>query len=358
MKVLLVGPYPPPHGGVSVHVAALRRELTGSGVPCRVVNLDPRANEDAACINIRGGLDLARVVFQHARSGFTVHLHTNGHNLKSWLLVLLCGVAGRSSPCKVVTLHSGMLPAYLKHSSPAARALARLAGCLFSWVVCVNQEIRDALTTLGIPPARLALLPAFVAPRVRSGPLPVDLEAWIAGYSPLLSTTLFLRPEYGLDVLVEGIARLRRDYPLLGVVVMGSGDREEADVLLGRRGLRSAVYLAGDVSHEDCVKLIARSDVFVRATRADGDSISVREAASLGVPTVASDLGQRPEGVHLFPSGDVERFVDALRAALHQKQRLVRLDPLDTVRRLIHLYSREEGKARPQGVIAYARLPH
>jgi hypothetical protein len=38
MKILLVGPYPPPHGGVSVHVWGIHRRLTEAGVPCRVLD--------------------------------------------------------------------------------------------------------------------------------------------------------------------------------------------------------------------------------------------------------------------------------------------------------------------------------
>src|SRR4051812_34151052 len=124
MKVLLIGPHPPPHGGVSVHVAALRSELRETGIPCAVLDLVPRPDAPPPrpperrgrhdLLQIRGGLDLVRTVFRYARAGWTIHLHTNGHNLKSWLSVLACGLAGRWAPRSIVTLHSGLLPTYLR----------------------------------------------------------------------------------------------------------------------------------------------------------------------------------------------------------------------------------------------------
>ena len=52
--------------------------------------------------------------------GWTLHLHTNGHNLKSWLLALGCGLAGQARGGCILTLHSGMVPGYLRDCSSLA----------------------------------------------------------------------------------------------------------------------------------------------------------------------------------------------------------------------------------------------
>ncbi|MGH8246464.1 MAG: glycosyl transferase family 1, partial [Gammaproteobacteria bacterium] len=103
MKLLLVGPYPPPHGGVSVHVAQARAELRRAGVPCRILNIDPLAPVSPCYIVIRNSLDLVLELWRYARDGWTPHLHTNGHNFKSWVLALLCGLAGRFAPARLLT---------------------------------------------------------------------------------------------------------------------------------------------------------------------------------------------------------------------------------------------------------------
>lgn len=312
-RVLLVGPYPPPHGGISVHVAALARRLRHAGATCRVLNLDPRAEPGPECLTLRGGRDLVRIAGQHARDGFAVHLHTNGHGLKSWLIVLACGAAARGGRA-FVTLHSGLLAAYVHGGNLLRRALVRRACAPYSRIVCVNPEIRDALAAVGVPEARLLVRPAFLAPAPSTLPLPADLEAWLLHHSPVLSSTVFFRPEYGLEVLLDALVRLRAEHARIGCVVMGGGDREAAAALVRSRGLEGAVRLLGDIDHALCLEVMARSDVFVRASLADGDSISVREALALGVRTVASDVGRRPPGIVRFPAGDA----DALAAAVER----------------------------------------
>ena len=307
MKILLIGPWPPPHGGISVHVSGVHRQLIAQGVPCAV--LDTGRIPD----RLRFAMNLA----SYAARGWTLHLHTNGHNRNSWLLALLCGIAGRWNGESVLTLHSGMMPDYVL-TGPAWRGkLAGLVCRLYSRVVCVGPALRDASVSVGAPIGRTEIAPAYLAvvspdaesPDAESPDSALDprLFAWIERHRPLLSTTLFFRPEYGFDLLVEGIARLRGRYPALGCLVMGSGEQSvEASQRVRDAGLENDVLLLGDVDHDTCLALMRRSHVFVRATLEDGDSISVREALALGVPVVASRVGSRPPGAILFHPGDVE----------------------------------------------------
>ena len=120
MKVLLVGPLPPPSGGISVHVMQTQRRLTAAGVTCCV--LDPSRTPSK--------VTLLRRLMQYASQGWAIHLHTNGHNRKSWLMAFICGsIATAFRVPAHLTLHSGMVPDYLTVRA-RCRALAKLA-CRF-----------------------------------------------------------------------------------------------------------------------------------------------------------------------------------------------------------------------------------
>ena len=325
MKVLLVGPFPPPHGGISVHVAGVHRELLAAGVDSRVLNM-------AAT---RPGLRFCAQMLRHASEGRTLHFHTNGHAMKSWILALSCGLAGRLGNGSVLTLHSGMVPAYLR-ASRAGRRLASVAGSLYKVIVCVNPEIRESLAALGIDSRKLELLPAFLNTSSSAPAIDPQLSAWMSQRRPLFSTALFFRPEYGFDLLVEALARFRAQHPDFGCVVMGSGeDRAIAENRVHDAGLDSNVRLIGDVDHDTCLALISASDTFVRATLEDGDSISVREALALGVPVVASRVGARPAEAILFERGNVGDLV----AKLSSPQARIRsLPQQDCAPRLLEIY--------------------
>jgi glycosyltransferase involved in cell wall biosynthesis len=314
MKILLVGPYPPPHGGISVHVYELRKRLHMAGIDCRVVNVDPHALESAEYLRIRGGLNLVRILVRYARRGWALHVHINGHNTKSWLIALAAGAAGRFGPGNVLTLHSGLAPQYLAPHRRASRFLAGVTCGLYKRLIAVSPEVLDAVLSLGVGADRVQVVPAFMATR------PVEREipqlSHLKNRRPLLATTLFFRPEYGFELLVDAMDQLRPKYPDIAWLVIGSGEEHDrAEKLVAQRGLQESMLLLGNVPHEMCLQLISRADIFVRPTLVDGDATSVREALAMGKRVVASDVGHRPAGVVLFRKGDAADLAEKLEAA-------------------------------------------
>jgi glycosyltransferase involved in cell wall biosynthesis len=312
MRILLIGPRPPPHGGISVHVFGLHRQLKAAGMKCDVL--------DTSQIDSR--LRFAMKLARYAATGWTLHLHTNGHNRNSWLLALLCGVMGQGSAGCILTLHSGMMPGYVRTGSVWHRKLAAFVCRLYSRIICVGPELRDAVISLGTPLERTEIAPACLPPVSSDAVLDPQLEAWITRHRPLLSTALFFRPEYGFELLVDAIAQLRQRYPDVGCLVMGSGEQSaQAAERVRKARLEQHMLLLGDVDHSTCLALMSLSNVFVRPTFEDGDSMSVREALTLGIPVVASRVGSRPANTILFDPGDVEDLLSKLEFAIGHRRR-------------------------------------
>lgn len=311
MKLLLVGPAPPPHGGISVHLETARRLLRTAGIACDVI--DPSKLGPAT----RGGrwlraARLARTLRSRAHGGWTVHVHINGHNATSWQLAVFCGGAAAAAPARLLTLHSGMVPRYLASASSLSRAVARRALASFDRVICVNPAVRDAAHALGADPERLEVTPAYLPEEPATVRLPDAWRRWLATSHPVVMATLCFRPEYGLDLLLAALERLRAEMPRLGGLLVG-GERGAAPP---RALTADWLLLAGDVPHAVCLALMRRADLFVRPTLADGDALSVREALALRLPVVATDTGSRPRGVHLVRPGDEDGLVTAIRRAL------------------------------------------
>lgn len=326
MKILLVGPSPPPHGGISVHVSGIHRQLTAAGIECEIL--------DTGVIPSR--LAFSMKVASYALRGWTLHLHTNGHNRNSWLLALLCGIAGQLSRGCFLTLHSGMMPSYVR--TAWRKKLARFVCRQYSRIICVGPELRDALLSLGTPGERTQIAPACFTTGNPNVSLDQQLLTWIERHQPLISTTLFFRPEYGFNLLVDAVVQLRHRHPSLGCLVMGSGEQfVQATQRVRDAGLEKDVLLLGDVNHDTCLDLMSRSQIFLRPTFQDGDSISVREALALGVPVVASRVGSRPPGTILFHPGDLQDLLSKVELAwaMEPGDRVVADNSLD---HLLELY--------------------
>jgi glycosyltransferase involved in cell wall biosynthesis len=326
-RVVLVGPRPPPSGGVATHIGDLAEALAAHGV--RVQAIDPR----------RRGPDgsdgrprlIAQLLLARAR-GDLVHVHINGHSARSWLLAAL-GATARPS---LLTVHSGLAPAFLRERPRLVRAIARC----YSHVVAVNTEIAGTLALLGVAPSRIVVCPAFstVAGQLRLAP--PGLRALRRKHSLLVACALAPGREYGADVLLDGIVRLRALRADAACVVYGPGTRDPAlarDVRA--RGLDGAVHLFGEVSRARALAIVTACDVFVRPTRADGDALSVREALELGRPVVASDVGHRPPEATLFPVGDAARMVETIFHAVGKSSGQP-VPSEDCVTALLSLYAR------------------
>jgi glycosyltransferase involved in cell wall biosynthesis len=315
MRVLLIGDYPPPHGGVAIHVQQLHRFLRERGVEAKVLDIGKGGRPAPDVIPVRApamfGLRLAGFL----SAGWTVHVHTSGDNPKSWVLAALASVPGPRAP-RFITLHSGLLPGFLA-GSPARRAMARAALAGYSRVVAVSEAVKEALVGCGVPGEKILVQPAFCASQVRPGQVTPAVELARARRSPLLAMAHHPSPVYGRMQMFRALRMLASELPGVGLAVFGPGTRTPEFARDAREAhVAHLIEDLGELNHEEALALLSQSDVFIRPTTHDGDSVSVREALTLGVPCVASDVCARPEGTYLFKGGHPPDLAQRIRQAL------------------------------------------
>jgi len=313
MRVLQVGPFPPPYGGVERNLIALRTFLRSRGIPCGVVNITRhRKAEVDEVYQPAGPIDLARRLATLRYD--VIHLHFGGQLTARLLgLYLLCTVLpGRRT---VLTFHSGGYP-----STPAGRALGprSLAGFVFRRIdrlIAVNAEIAAFFARLGVARERIRVIAphAFVAGEAPSEVLPPALEAFAARHAPLLVSVGGLEPEYDVPAQIGLLERVIERHPRAGLMVIGSGSLQGAlAAAVASSAARAQILLCGDVPHASTMRAIQRADVLLRTTLYDGDAISIREALHLGTPVVATDNGMRPAGLAVVPVSAPGPLLDAV----------------------------------------------
>jgi glycosyltransferase involved in cell wall biosynthesis len=289
-RVLLIGPLPPPSGGVATHCTELRCALQAQ--PLSVSLLDPR--------RARGGRQRLIAALTAARlGGALVHLHTNGHNRGSWALAALVGLT-QAAP-RLLTLHSGLAPDFVRAHKKQTRLLCNR----FTKVIAVNAAIADALLAVGVAPERLLVCPAFTPAALAFRLAPPGLAQLRRAHRLLLACALAPGPEYGALIMLDAFRLVRARAPEVGLVLLGPGTQHPSlAAAVHARGLGGAVHHLGELPRAQALAVLAAADIFVRPSLADGDALSVREALALGCRVVASDVGARPLGVLTFAAGD------------------------------------------------------
>jgi len=311
MRVVLLGPYPPPHGGVQTNLVAIRRYLRDSGFSCAVINLTRfRRAEGDDVFYPRSAWALIRRLLRVRYD--ILHLHIGG-NLSSRLLALcfFCSLIPWSRT--VLTFHSGGYPSSPEGRSARARSLRGWVLRRIDRVIAVNSAIVELFLRFGFPPQRVRLIPPYQPQATSAEPLPELLAGFFGSHRPVLVTVGLLEPEYDLPLQIGVFEKARKCLPDAGLVIIGSGSREQQ---LRDRILESScpehILLCGDVPHASTLQAIAAADIFLRTTRYDGDSVAVREALQAGTRVIATDNGMRPEGVDLVPIGDGDALYRAI----------------------------------------------
>jgi glycosyltransferase involved in cell wall biosynthesis len=358
-RIVITGSYPPPHAGNSVHIQKLTERLVADGYPVTVV--DPYnvqtlryAGREAGCApgpeTTHGLRSLGLVLARDAR-GAIVHFHMSAGKRFYRVAPLLLALTRKASK-RVVTIHSGSFLKEFRLLGPVMRRLARWVLGRFEDVICVNEQQYQALRPQ--LPGRLHVIPAFLPPRVDPDlPAPESVRQLQAKVDVTLVTSGTGEPLYDYDTLLRGLELAQRQTPRrLGLVVATYKAWDSAYWEPMERRLRASsvpVVITRSLSPDEFVALLARAQIYVRCTLADGDAIAIREAAAVGAQVLATDAAPRPAGTALFPMGDAERLAEWVVQAA-QDRSVGRLPPessADTYHALLEVYGLSGAVSQP-----------
>jgi glycosyltransferase involved in cell wall biosynthesis len=182
-------------------------------------------------------------------------------------------------------------------------------------IVCISQFARGQLMRIGNPAhwqklqvCRLGVAPSQFPFALRDG-----------GPVPRLLCVGRLTPAKGQVLLVQACARLRDAGVRFDLTIVGSGpDRERVERAVAEAGLQDRITLTGALNQNEVRDRLARADVFVLPSLAEGIPVVLMEAMASGVPCVTTPVNGIPELVEhgrtglLARPGDVESLAAEL----------------------------------------------
>lgn len=341
MHVLQLGPYPPPVGGVSRNMLAIRDELVREGHKYSIVATTKggQQNKEPNVFHPASAWELIRQV--RALDFDVLHLHVGGELTKRVLgLAFVCSILGRKR--NVLTVHSGEFPQTKEALSARPFSIRGAIFRRFSRIIAVSEPIADVFHRYGVEGDSVSV----IAPYSLEMPDPIvevpdDLREFCAAHSPLLLSVGGLEKEYDPLVQIEAVGKIRENLPNAGLLIVGDGSmRSEVETAVSASGHAADILIAGNVEHAVTLHLINNADILLRTTLFDGDAISIREGLFLGTPVIATDNGMRPAGVHLIPMNDAESLAAAVdeitKIGPGETKEIARVE--DNIARVVRLY--------------------
>jgi len=122
-----------------------------------------------------------------------------------------------------------------------------------------------------------------------------------------------LSREKGVDVLIKAFSKVANQMPGSELHIVGDGpDRAFVESLIAENNLQSRVKLYGHQPHDEAIRIVSTGQVFALLSRGEGQGIVLLEAASAGLPCVATNVGGIPEAMidgqtgYLVPNEDAD----------------------------------------------------
>ncbi len=302
-KIVIIGAYPPPVGGVSIHIQRLI-SLLSDKAEFDVIDESAIIKKDWP-FNIRT-LNLFKY-FEIIRNADVIHIHS-GLFIRRLFHVIICKLILRKFT--VVTIHH----------NPEVEKFPNITKWLLKkcdHAILVNKEGYEMMETDS--KCNYHLMPAFLPPIIDNEPeLPLAVSKWISkkkGEKTIICVSnawrLVLHNNedlYGLDLCIEAIYKLREKGYNVCLIFVVASNPFQAKLMEDYRGRIKSFNLDDNIliweKPLSFIRLVLNSDIVLRATNTDGDALSIREALYFNKIVIASDVVKRPDSVLLFKNRD------------------------------------------------------
>ncbi|MEZ4599306.1 MAG: glycosyltransferase family 4 protein [Syntrophotaleaceae bacterium] len=319
----ILGSYPPPFGGVTIHTRRLCKLLDERRIDYIVFNAASDAENGKRIFSVFR--HRRRWLLRYALFGDHPVVYIMSPRLMSWLLgAFLDRVRGKKV---ILRIQNSRLIDW--NGNFLLTSLSRFSLCRVSEIIAVNREIGRKLVDLGVDEGKVHVLPGFLPPvsqDLEEEKIRPEIRQFLEHRRPVIAANgkiSFYRNTdlYGLDQLVDLAIELKPAFPDLGIIFCFSEFSEkDRDYLDGLSARAAANGVSGNIFFNleggPFLPVLAKSDLFLRPTTTDGDANSIREALYLGVPIIASDAVGRPRGVTLFESRNFSALLETVRSCL------------------------------------------
>jgi len=310
-KVVLIGPVPPPAGGISMHIHRLSMLLEKN---YNIDFIDEANPAKPQYFNIRS-LNFFKYL-QKIMGSDLIYVHSG-----NYILRMLHIIMGKLFFKKIIlTLH-----AYPFDKKKIVKYFEEAIYRKAHKIILVNANLFDKIN---LPHEKCIVQNAFLPPVMESeSELPEAVIEWIArtkrkGKIIMCANAwqleIFKNEDlYGLDMCIEAISKLKMSGCQASFIFNVASTDKLKDLYLNYQSKINELGLSDDFllinEKLSFVKLIEKTDIILRPTNTDGDALTVREALFLNKPVVASDIVERPAGTTLFKTRDIDDMVAKLK---------------------------------------------
>ena len=334
---------PPPYGGASIYIKRLIERMnelgfvTGGYYLPQCKDMPVRESElfhEWKWLPTHLFIPYIFKYVRETRPYKIVHSHFGLEGmLYLWTLKMFCGKK------IVITIHNSMVKELMKSSNFInSFFLRRMTKSPEVTWIAVSEQTKAYLLELPLAfGSDIQVIPAYI-PLINNGEngLSVDLMQYINNHEKIIvfyghSFMKYAEKDvYGFTTTLKMYGAFsKEEQKRYGMVfcIANSSDKE----LLSLKELAKSLEIDNSIywqigAIDNMAALWDHTDVYVRPTCTDGDSVAVREALDMGANVVASDVCSRPNDAIIYHFDDEMNFLDSVKKALSIGKRMRNTD--------------------------------
>ena len=319
-SILIVGPSPPPYGGMALQGRALAERLQNDGIDVTFLPTNPAIPALVSqMVGIRTVIQSFLFLWKLCRQLMrrqVVHVLAASH----WYFVL------RVAPTVVLAKCFGRRLILNYRGGEAPSFFAR-----YRWLVVPVLRLVDEIA---VPSAYLHRVFAHYGFAAAIIPNFVDLRRFRFRQrdhlAPRLLVNRSLEPLYNVRMAIDAFAIIKKKHPEARLDVVGGGSEEPAlRKWVAQQGLKDA-HFYGAVPNEEIPRYLEKAEILLNPSNADNMPISLLEAFAAGVPVVTTNVGGIPDLVGsetalLVDAGDAVAMSAQIDELLRRPEKVFRL---------------------------------
>ena len=322
LRIGLVGPLPPPSGGMANQTLQLAKLLRAEGAAVELipVNSPYRPPWVGRIKGIRAIFRLLPYLAHLWRTAGEVQLfHVMANSGWSWHLFAAPAIwiaRFRGKPV-VLNYRGGEADSFFNEAFFWVKPSLRRA----SAIIVPSGFLEAVFEKHGFP---TGIVPNIIdLSRFKARNRVIDSDSRKTGW-PHVIVTRNLEPIYDNTTALRAFSIIRHAFPSAKLTLAGSGpDRAALEQLAAELGMADAVTFTGRLDNEGMAEIYDSADLMINPSLADNMPISILEALASGVPVVSTNIGGIPYLVEhektamLVPARNPESMADAILSLLN-----------------------------------------
>lgn len=300
----IFGPYPPPIGGVSIHISRIEKHLIKQNIDFQIFNHGHASGENVV-VTEKSKLWYFKMLYLKGFKAIHFHQFFKFHYLYYWVFSRI-----NSTPI-IITIHSER---FLFYNSILKKAcvyfIKHTKECE---VITVSKELYDFFLKNNI---KCSYLPAYVPPKPsRKIELKKDNTTIYFAFSIWKCTQELSEDIYDLPLALSFLKLNKSNFKMLLFI----GTQEDSDIkylntLINKYHLKNHVVI---LFEKQVVEYVHNCKFLLKTNKKDGYGIALQEAMDLGVPAIATNVCKRPKGTILYNKNDLNGLQKAVEFVLN-----------------------------------------